>query len=75
MPKYSGNNYELRIGRCKMEDKGEYICKAENSYGSKEEAAFLNVEREYLIFELKKILVLHTLDYIMQVNYCMCFNI
>lgn len=47
MPKYQGKNYELRIGRCKMEDKGEYIVKAENSYGKREEAAFLNVEREY----------------------------
>lgn len=47
MPKYSGNNYELRIGRCKMEDKGEYIVKAENSYGTREEAAFLNVERKF----------------------------
>ena len=46
MPKYSGKNYELRIGRCQMEDKGEYIVKAENSYGAREEAAFLNVERK-----------------------------
>lgn len=44
MPKYSGNHYELRIGRCRTEDKGEYIVKAENSYGSKEETCFLNVE-------------------------------
>jgi serine/threonine protein kinase len=45
MPKYSGKNYELRIGRCKInEDKGEYTVKAENSYGSREEVAFLNVE-------------------------------
>ena len=29
-----------------MEDKGEYICKAVNSYGSKEESALLNVQRE-----------------------------
>jgi hypothetical protein len=46
MPKYSGNNYELRICRAKMEDKGEYIVRAENSYGSREEVAFLNVERK-----------------------------
>jgi serine/threonine protein kinase len=44
MPKYSGSNYELRIGRCKMEDKGEYVVKAVNSFGSKEECAFLSVE-------------------------------
>ena len=45
MPKYSGNNYELRICRIKMEDKGEYVVKAENSYGSREEHVFLKVER------------------------------
>ena len=48
MPKYSGNNYELRICRAKMEDKGEYVVKAENSYGAREEIAFLNVERKPL---------------------------
>ncbi|KAK2180733.1 hypothetical protein NP493_429g01145 [Ridgeia piscesae] len=45
MPKYSGNNYELRICRIKMEDKGEYVVKAENSYGSREEHVFLKVEQ------------------------------
>lgn len=49
MPKYSGTNYELRIGRVKLEDKGEYTVKAENSYGAKEEHAFLNVERKMSI--------------------------
>ena len=45
MPKYSGNNYELRIGRTKIsEDKGEYVVTAVNSYGSAEESAFLNIE-------------------------------
>jgi len=48
MPKYSGNNYELRIGRTKMEDKGEYVVKAVNSYGSVEECALLNVERKQI---------------------------
>ena len=47
MPKYSGKDFELRIGRCKIaEDKGEYVVRAENSYGSREESAFLNVERK-----------------------------
>jgi hypothetical protein len=44
MPKYSGNDYELRIGRTKLDDKGEYIVRAVNSFGSKEESAVLNVE-------------------------------
>ncbi len=48
MPKYSGNEFELRIGRTKIdEDKGEYTVKAENSYGHREEVAFLNVERKW----------------------------
>jgi len=47
MPKYSGNDYELRIGRAKMEDMGEYVVKAVNSFGSKEECAVLSVERKY----------------------------
>lgn len=46
MPKYSGTDYELRVGRCKMEDRGDYIVKAVNSYGSKEESAKLLVECE-----------------------------
>jgi hypothetical protein len=48
MPKYAGNDYELRISRIKMEDKGEYIVRATNSYGTREETALLNVERKYL---------------------------
>ena len=54
MPKYSGNLYDLKVSRCKMEDKGEYICKAVNSYGSKEESALLNVQRELLLIVLCK---------------------
>jgi hypothetical protein len=44
MPKYSGNEYELRIGRVKMEDKGNYVVRATNSFGTKEESAALGVE-------------------------------
>ena len=45
MPKYSGKDYELRIGRTKIsEDKGEYVVKAVNSWGSAEESAFLVIE-------------------------------
>jgi len=45
MPKYSGSDYELKVSRTKMEDKGEYIVRAVNSFGSKEESAALSVER------------------------------
>jgi len=44
MPKYNGNNYELRVGRCKKEDEGQYSVRAENSYGSAECRVFLHVE-------------------------------
>lgn len=46
MQKYMGNEYELKISRIKMDDKGEYCVRAENSFGRKEERANLKVERE-----------------------------
>ncbi|ESO03551.1 hypothetical protein HELRODRAFT_191869 [Helobdella robusta] len=45
MPKYFGTDYELRVGRCKLEDRGTYVVKAVNSYGSREECANLTVEQ------------------------------
>ena len=62
MPKYSGNDYELRIGRAKMEDKGEYVVKAVNSFGSKEECAVLSVERKSFILQIIFILILYSLN-------------
>ncbi|KAL8565325.1 hypothetical protein ACOMHN_029021 [Nucella lapillus] len=44
MQKYMGKEYELRISRIKMDDKGEYSVRAENSFGRKEENATLKVE-------------------------------
>ena len=49
MPKYSGNEYELRVGRVKMEDKGEYTVRAENSYGNKSEVASMNVQGKHRV--------------------------
>ena len=46
MQKYMGKEYELKISRIKMDDKGEYCVRAENSFGRKEETANLKVERE-----------------------------
>ncbi|KAK6747288.1 hypothetical protein RB195_000476 [Necator americanus] len=43
MKKYNDNDYALTINRVKMDDKGEYIVRAKNSYGSKEEIVFLTV--------------------------------
>lgn len=56
MQKYRGNEYELKISRVKMEDKGEYIVKAENSFGRREELGILKVDRKsedlYLVLHL-----------------------
>lgn len=41
---YRGGEFELKISRCKMEDKGEYKVRAENSFGRREEVALLKVE-------------------------------
>jgi len=43
MKRYSENDYTFTINRCKLEDRGEYIIRAENHYGSREEPVFLNV--------------------------------
>lgn len=44
MKRYNGNDYEFTINRTKLADRGEYIIKAENFYGSREEIVFLNVQ-------------------------------
>ena len=46
MQKYMGKEYELRISRLKMDDKGDYIVRAENSFGRKDEKANLKIERK-----------------------------
>lgn len=48
MKRYAGDDYSFIINRCKLEDRGEYIIRAENHYGYREEVVFLNVQREYL---------------------------
>lgn len=44
MKKYSNSSYRLEIKRCEMEDKGEYIIRAVNSYGEREYNPYLNVQ-------------------------------
>lgn len=44
MKKYNGNDYALTINRVKAEDRGEYVVRAQNSYGAKEEVVFLTVQ-------------------------------
>jgi hypothetical protein len=40
----TANTYELRINRVKTDDQGEYVVKAENSWGKREASFMLNVE-------------------------------
>lgn len=44
MKRYIGDDYYFIINRVKLEDRGEYIIRAENHYGSREEVVFLNVQ-------------------------------
>lgn len=48
MKRYAGDDYTFIINRVKLDDRGEYIIKAENHYGSREEVVFLNVQRKCL---------------------------
>lgn len=50
MKRYSGEDYSFIINRAKLDDRGEYIIRAENHYGAREEPVFLNVQREYPLF-------------------------
>lgn len=50
MKRYSGEDYSFIINRAKLDDRGEYIIRAENHYGAREEPVFLNVQREYPFF-------------------------
>ncbi|RNA07318.1 Twitchin [Brachionus plicatilis] len=43
--RYNRNSYALEVRRCTLDDKGEFIVKAINSYGEREYNVFLNVER------------------------------
>lgn len=43
MKRYDGDDYALTINRVRLEDRGEYVVRAKNSYGTKEELVFLDV--------------------------------
>lgn len=47
MKRYHGDDYYFVINRAKLQDRGEYVIRAENHYGSREEVVFLNVQRMY----------------------------
>ncbi|KAH9366474.1 hypothetical protein HPB48_022308 [Haemaphysalis longicornis] len=44
MKRYEGDDYYFILNRCRLDDRGEYIIRAENSYGYREEPVFLNVQ-------------------------------
>ncbi|XP_025833492.1 twitchin isoform X4 [Agrilus planipennis] len=44
MKRYVGDDYYFIINRVRLEDRGEYIIRAENHYGATEEVVFLNVQ-------------------------------
>ena len=48
MKRYGGDDYTFVINRVKLEDRGEYIIRATNHWGSREEPIFLNVQRKSL---------------------------
>lgn len=48
MKRYHGDDYTFIINRVKLEDRGEYVIRAENHYGYREEVVFLNVQRKHL---------------------------
>lgn len=50
MKRYVGDDYYFVINRAKLQDRGEYIIRADNHYGSREEVVFLNVQRKNNIF-------------------------
>ncbi|KAE8573900.1 Putative twitchin [Halyomorpha halys] len=44
MKRYGNDDYHFIINRVKLDDRGEYIIRAENHYGYREEVVFLNVQ-------------------------------
>lgn len=45
MKRYVGDDYYFIINRTKLDDRGEYIFRAENHYGNREEVIFLNIHQ------------------------------
>lgn len=52
MKRYAHDDYTFIINRVKLEDRGEYIIRAENHHGYREEVVFLNVQRKYILSSL-----------------------
>lgn len=52
MKRYAHDDYTFIINRVKLEDRGEYIIRAENHHGYREEVVFLNVQRKFILSSL-----------------------
>lgn len=50
MKRYNRNSYALEVRRCTLEDNGEYIVRAVNSYGEREYNVYLTVDRKIYTF-------------------------
>ncbi len=50
MKRYFFDDYTFTINRCKLDDRGEYIIRAQNTYGRREEPVFLNVQHKPVEF-------------------------
>lgn len=68
MKRYHGDDYTFIINRVKLEDRGEYIIRAENHYGYREEVVFLNVQRKRLIGNLNMCAIIMGENYNFQHN-------
>ncbi|RWS15514.1 twitchin-like protein, partial [Dinothrombium tinctorium] len=55
MKRYQDEDYTFVINRCKLDDRGEYIIRAENHYGWREEPVFLNVQAKPVEVEAPKL--------------------
>lgn len=49
MKRYQEDDYYFILNRCKTEDRGEYVIRADNSYGFREEPVFLNVQGKFCL--------------------------
>lgn len=51
MKRYNFDDYTFTINRTKLDDRGEYIIRAQNAYGRREEPVFLNVQSKPIEIE------------------------
>jgi hypothetical protein len=79
MKRYAGEDFTFIINRVKLDDRGEYVIRAENHFGYREEVVFLNVQRkQYCDFthelynSLACYIYIFVKLYIHKINTCLC---